>query len=93
MLVETGKALGAEVPFRAALERFISNSLKIPIIVLVVGGGFRTAESIEQAVQRETPCVFLESSGEVADIFAFVINRIQKVLEKNKEKKDFKITS
>lgn len=60
LLVETRSALGAEVPFRASLERCISNNLKIPIIVLVVGGGFRTAESIAQAVQLKTPCVFLE---------------------------------
>lgn len=70
LFVETGAALGAEVPFRAALERHISDNLKIPLTVLVVGGGFRTAESIAQAVQQKTPCVFLEVNLWIRTLFA-----------------------
>lgn len=62
LLVETGASLGAEVQFRATLEETLARSLNIPITVLVVGGGFRTADSIAEAVQRKTPCVFLEVS-------------------------------
>lgn len=61
LLVDTASsAFGQEVPFRADLEKTIAENLKIPITVLVVGGGFRTAESISQAVAKGTPCVFFE---------------------------------
>jgi imidazole glycerol phosphate synthase subunit HisF len=61
LLVDTGSsAFGAEIHFRAELEKKIAEELNIPITVLVVGGGFRTAGSIAEAVSKGTPCVFLE---------------------------------
>lgn len=61
VLVDTATcAFGDEVPFRADLETMISQRLKIPIAVLVVGGGFRTAASVAEAVDNQTPCVFFE---------------------------------
>lgn len=64
ILVDTATtAFGDEVPFRANLETMISETLKIPIAVLVVGGGFRTADSVAKAVENNTPCVFLEVSN------------------------------
>ena len=66
---------GGEVEFRSALESEISNqgwkelpegqknsAKKIPIVVLVVGGGPRTVEQILKSVENGSPCVILEVS-------------------------------
>lgn len=45
---------------RASLEAELSRREKIPIVVLVIGGGPRTAESVYEAVSKNTPCVFLD---------------------------------
>ncbi len=51
---------GGEVNFRASLEAKIAETRQIPIVVLVVGGGPRTAKSILEALEKGTPCVVLE---------------------------------
>ena len=51
---------GGEVKFRASLEAKIAQTHQIPIVVLVIGGGPRTAKSIYQALEKGTPCVVLE---------------------------------
>ena len=52
-----------EVEFRAALETkltAINENSKIPIVVLVLGGGPGTAKMVYNAVKNGTPCVFLD---------------------------------
>ncbi len=52
-----------EVKFRAALEKKITEAeKKVPIVVLVIGGGPGTAESVYEAVDKGSPCVFLDVS-------------------------------
>lgn len=61
LLVDTASAgFGDEIAYRAELERVIHEDLKIPITVLVVGGGPRTALSVVEALAKGTPCVFFE---------------------------------
>ena len=54
-------------------------------MVLVVGGGPRTVNTVFESIEKETPCVFLESSGESSDIFVFALKKIDDL--KRKESK------
>jgi hypothetical protein len=58
----------------------------IPIVVLVVGGGPRTVNTVFESLEKETPCVFLESSGESSDIFVFALKKIEDL-----KRKEFKL--
>ncbi len=62
ILVDDAKHdFGGEVKFRADLEKALTKEEdSIPIVVLVIGGGPRTAESVYEAVKYNTPCVFLD---------------------------------
>lgn len=61
LLIDNARSsFGDENEFRAQLEALIAKNLDIPIAVLVVAGGPRTAELISRAVDNNTPCVFLE---------------------------------
>ena len=51
---------GGEIEFRAELEKKITETDKIPRVVLVVGGGPRTAKSVFEALDKKTPCVVLD---------------------------------
>ena len=66
---------GGEVEFRAALESLIASEAhlhmkekhsgkKIPIVVLVIGGGPRTVEQILSSLENSSPCVILEVSDD-----------------------------
>jgi hypothetical protein len=66
-----------EVRFRAELERKLIEKDKIPIVVLVIGGGPGTAEFVYEAVKKSTPCVFLDTSGELANVFSHAVKMIQ----------------
>lgn len=61
ILVDDAKHdFGGEVVLRADLEAKLAETENIPIVVLVIGGGPRTAESVFEAVKKKTPCVFLD---------------------------------
>jgi hypothetical protein len=89
ILVDDGKHdFGGEVEFRAELESRISKmqidkETATSMVVLVVGGGPRTVEMVLNTVQKGNPCVFLESSGECANIYAFALKKL-----KSKDKKE-----
>ena len=51
---------GGEVEFRARIESEISRSFSIPIVVLVLGGGPRTVNTVRASLEKGNPCVFLE---------------------------------
>jgi transient receptor potential cation channel subfamily M protein 2 len=81
---------GGEVDFRTKLEKEIAEkkstlSSVVQIVVLVVGGGPRTIKLVYESVKNGIPCVFLESSGESADIFAYALSKNDEN-EKNKTK-------
>lgn len=65
--------------FRASLEAKLAETFKIPIVVLVVGGGPNTAFSVHEAVQKRTPCVFLEVSFRIKKYFQKNINVLFKI--------------
>ncbi len=50
---------------------------KIPIVLIVVGGGPNTFEMCRSAVENGSPVLFIEGSGRCADIFADVYKRIR----------------
>ncbi len=77
-----------EVLFRSELERKLIEKDNIPIVVLVIGGGPGTAEFVYEAVKKSTPCVFLDTSGELASVFSFAVKMIQdSKAKKNQEQK------
>jgi hypothetical protein len=76
---------GGEVEFRAKIESTLAKDFNSPIVVLVVGGGPRTAASVYEAVKKDTPCVFLEGSGEAVNLFTFALKKV-----KHKKEDDFK---
>ena len=51
---------GGEVKFRADLEKILTKNNNVPIVVLVIGGGPRSAECVYEAVKNDIPCVFLD---------------------------------
>ena len=51
---------GGEVNFRADLESTIANKYDASIVMLVIAGGPNTLKSVNEAVKKGTPCVFLE---------------------------------
>lgn len=56
---------GGEIQFRTQLEDHISDHYglegnKIPIIVLVLGGGPNTFKTCLESVKQGAPCVFIE---------------------------------
>ena len=56
---------------------------------MVVGGGPRTAKTVLGSIRKDSPCVFLESSGESSDIFVFALRRMEELRKiENKTKKN-----
>jgi transient receptor potential cation channel subfamily M protein 8 len=76
---------GSEIDFRTELEAEIAHFYQIPIVVLVVGGGWRTVNTILESLKKKTPCVILESSGECANVLTYAINRWDKYQEKSRK--------
>lgn len=61
ILVDDGKQeFGGEVGFRADLESGLTRKFGCSNVVIVVGGGPRTARFVFESVEENTPCVFLE---------------------------------
>ncbi len=59
--------------------------MKIPVVVLVVGGGPRTIKLVYESISKGTPCVLLESSGESADIICFALKKNDEILNNNND--------
>ena len=61
ILVDDAKhGFGGEVGFRADLESGLTRKFGCSSVVIVVGGGPRTARFVFESVEENTPCVFLE---------------------------------
>lgn len=53
-----------------------------------MGGGPRTVQTVLGSIDKHSPCVFLESSGESADIFVFALKKMEEIRKKeNKNNK------
>jgi hypothetical protein len=83
---------GGEVEFRAKIESKLAKDFNSPIVVLVVGGGPRTAASVYEAVKKDTPCVFLEGSGEAVNLFTFALKKVKNKKEDEPTKQNEKST-
>ena len=61
LLVDDAKHyFGGEVEFRANIESEIAKECDASIVMLVIAGGPNTLKSVLKAIQKGTPCVFLE---------------------------------
>ncbi|XP_060552910.1 transient receptor potential cation channel subfamily M member 2-like isoform X4 [Ruditapes philippinarum] len=83
MLVDDGTEgkFGAEIEFRSTFERYVSEkvetgvaesqSVNVPVVMLVVEGGVNTMKTVWQAVQQNIPVLVLNGSGRAADFIAY----------------------
>ena len=53
-------------------KSLIDSTEKIPIVLIVIGGGPNTFEMCLKAIKNNSPVLFVEGSGRCADIFAYV---------------------
>jgi hypothetical protein len=91
ILVDDAKhKYGGETKFRARLERRLIEREKIPIVVLVIGGGPDTADSVLEAIKKSMPCVFIDGSGQLANVFSLAIKIIEDIIERKKKDKSKK---
>lgn len=44
------------------------NTEKIPVIVLVIGGGPNTFNTVLESVHNNSPCIFIKNSGRAANV-------------------------
>ncbi|XP_014869423.1 PREDICTED: transient receptor potential cation channel subfamily M member 2-like, partial [Poecilia mexicana] len=86
LLVDNGTngEYGVEIELRTELEKYISglainlhpelgnkvSPIKIPVVCVVVNGGFGTLKTIHSAINKGIPCMILEGSGRLADVIA-----------------------
>ncbi|XP_061081535.1 transient receptor potential cation channel subfamily M member 2-like isoform X1 [Conger conger] len=69
-----------EIALRSKLEKLISqqplgdkgSGLKVPVVCMVLDGGYRTLKMMYNTILNGTPCVILEGSGRLADVIAHV---------------------
>jgi hypothetical protein len=92
---------GGEVDFRANLESEIAKGewielksrKKIPIVVIVLGGGPRTAEYVYRAVKIGTPCVFIDVTKALILVRLIVLLFIHEICHMNGHLKSQSIIS
>ncbi|XP_061081605.1 transient receptor potential cation channel subfamily M member 2-like [Conger conger] len=80
LLVDDGRNghYNMEIALRSKLEKLISQQplgdkgLKVPVVCVVLDGGYGALNTIYNAMLNSTPCVILEGSGRLADVIAQV---------------------
>ncbi|XP_048780497.1 transient receptor potential cation channel subfamily M member 2-like isoform X2 [Ostrea edulis] len=76
----TNNQPGAEVKFRATLERAIANiktgnsqdDVLVPMIKLLIEGGLESLESVQESIRNEIPVVIVKWTGGLADLLALI---------------------
>lgn len=103
ILVDDGTEgiFGAEIEFRTTFERYVSEkvetgvaetqSVNVPVVMLVVEGGVNTMKTVWQAVQQKIPVLVLSGSGRAADFIAYgyMMSKDQKNEDKSTFPPDF----
>ncbi|XP_053387178.1 transient receptor potential cation channel subfamily M member 2-like isoform X2 [Mercenaria mercenaria] len=103
MLVDDGTEgkFGREIEFRSTFERYVSEkvetgvaetqSVNVPVVMLVVEGGVNTMKTVWQAVQQNIPVLVLNGSGRAADFLAYgyLLSKDPKNEDKSKFPSDF----
>ncbi|KAK3605983.1 hypothetical protein CHS0354_019662 [Potamilus streckersoni] len=99
ILVDNGTQhkYATEIPFRAELERKISemptdtDAVSVPIVILVLEGGPGTLETVQNALKQNTPAVIVKGSGRVADILSYAFKYAETVEVDAKDKQGIAI--
>ena len=60
-----------------------SAALDLPIIVVVLGGGEGTIETIEKTIAKGSSCIFIKSTGRASDLFVDLLERKENELRLN----------
>lgn len=68
--------INAKRSSRLTTEKYSEIKQKVPIVLIVIGGGPLTFETCLNAVKNQSPVLFIEGSGRCADIFAYVYKMI-----------------
>jgi len=74
---------GGEIDFRARLEDHLRQTVKIgeydelPVVMVVLDGGPNTARAVKKSVRERIPCIFINRSGRISDIFSFIYESIE----------------
>ena len=82
---------GGEILFRARLESYLLNTVRVdefdtvPVIMVVLDGGPNTAISVIQSINKKIPCMFVNKSGRFSDIFSFIYDSIKKTNRKREQ--------
>ncbi|KAK3605981.1 hypothetical protein CHS0354_019660 [Potamilus streckersoni] len=101
ILVDNGTQhkFATEIPFRAELEREISemqtdtgdDAVSVPIVILVLEGGPGTLETVQNALMQNTPAVIVKGSGRAADILSYAFKYAETVEVDAKDKQGIAI--
>ncbi|KAL3836664.1 hypothetical protein ACJMK2_022086 [Sinanodonta woodiana] len=101
ILVDNGTQhkFATEIPFRAELEREISemqtdtgeDAVSVPIVILVLEGGPGTLETVQNALMQNTPAVIVKGSGRAADILSYAFKHAETVDVDAKDKQGLAI--
>ncbi len=59
------------IRFRSLLEQYLCRKWEIPLLVVVVGGGGVTLDTIQEALTNAVPLVIVKGTGGVADFVAY----------------------
>ncbi|XP_064629774.1 transient receptor potential cation channel subfamily M member-like 2 [Lineus longissimus] len=83
ILVDNGteRKPGVEIPFRAALEEYVSNKMEtvtgvdgdfvnVPVVMLVLEGGMNSLKTAAETLKKNMPVVLIQGSGRAADFLA-----------------------
>ncbi len=57
--------------FRSLLEQYLCQTWGFPLLVVVVGGGPVTLDTMREAVEKQFPVVVIRHSGGIADLVAY----------------------
>jgi len=74
---------GGEIDFRARLEDHLRRTVKIgeygelPVVMVVLEGGPNTARAVIESVRKRIPCIFINRSGRMSDIFSFIYETVE----------------
>jgi len=50
---------------------------ELPVVMVVLEGGPNTARAVIESVRKRIPCIFINRSGRISDIFSFIYESIE----------------
>ncbi|CAF1071288.1 unnamed protein product [Rotaria sordida] len=57
-------------------SEFVTFYNNIPIVILLLGGGFTTLQALSRYLKRGTPVVVVKGTGQLADVIAAIVDDV-----------------